>query len=60
MNEIIGFIYNSPVSSWIRIASWVIPTVQSVHILALALLVSSALLLDLRLAGIYLLRGLLP
>ena len=33
-------------------AAWVIPTVQSVHILAIAIVLSSVAMLDLRLAGL--------
>ncbi len=52
MDNVIGFIYNSPSSSWMRLAGWLIPTVQSVHILALAALMSAAILLDMKLAGV--------
>ena len=34
-----------------RTPSWVVPTVQSVHILAIAIVMSSIAMLDLRLAG---------
>jgi hypothetical protein len=52
VNDIIGTIYNSPSSGFLRVESWIIPTVQSVHILALSVLVASAVMLDLKLAGI--------
>ncbi|MDB5675309.1 MAG: hypothetical protein JWM65_2291 [Sphingomonas bacterium] len=45
-------IYESGVSTVIRDTVWVIPTVQSIHILAIATLIGSALVTDLRLAGV--------
>lgn len=53
MNELIGFIYNSDASTWLRTATWAIPLVQTVHLLALAALLGSAILLDMRLAGLF-------
>jgi hypothetical protein len=41
----------TPASLAIQNAAWVIPTVQSVHILAIAIVMSSAAMLNLRLAG---------
>jgi hypothetical protein len=52
VNDIIGIIYNSPSSGFLRMETWIIPTVQSVHILAISVLVACAVLLDLKLAGI--------
>lgn len=40
------------VSGWIQETAWVIPTIQSVHIVAIAAVMSAVLLLDLRLAGV--------
>lgn len=51
MRDVVGFIYNSELSNAIRIAGWAIPTIQTVHILAIAGLLSSAILLNLRLVG---------
>lgn len=42
----------TPASQAIQAAFWVVPTVQSVHILAIALLAGSALMIDLRLIGL--------
>jgi len=39
-------------SNFIKDATWVIPTVQSIHILAIAALLASMAMLDLRLAGV--------
>lgn len=46
------WLYNTPVSQGIQNASWVIPTVQSIHIIAIAMLMGSAIVLDLKLAGL--------
>lgn len=51
MRDVVGFIYNSELSNAIRIAGWVIPAIQTIHILAIAGLLSSAILLNLRLVG---------
>lgn len=42
----------SPASQAIQSAFWVVPTVQSVHILAISVLAGSALMIDLRLIGL--------
>ena len=39
-------------SEWIQNTVWVIPMVQSVHILAVAVVMSSVLMMDLRLLGV--------
>lgn len=52
IDDAIQSIYRSTVSSSIRDTSWVIPFVQSVHICAIAVVVGSALMTELRLAGI--------
>lgn len=50
---IIAWIYGSPLSTAIRDILWVIPTVQSIHIIAITVLFGSALISDLRLAGVF-------
>lgn len=47
------WIYASPLSTAIRDILWVIPTVQSIHILAITVLFGSAVISDLRLAGVF-------
>ena len=42
----------TPISLTIQNTSWIIPTVQSIHIMCVALVFSSALLVDLRLLGV--------
>ena len=45
-------LYASPISTGIRETVWIIPTTQSVHIVAIAVVIGSALVTDLRLAGV--------
>ena len=51
-HEISGALYATPISTWIRKTADIIPVVQSIHILAIAVVVGSALVTDLRLAGV--------
>lgn len=41
----------TPISQFIQATEWIIPTVQTVHILAVGAVMSSVLMIDLRLAG---------
>ncbi len=43
---------HTPLSQAIQMTNWVVPTVQTFHILAIAAVVSSILMVDLRLLGI--------
>lgn len=52
MAHIASQLYDSSISTGIRSVTWIIPAVQSIHILAIAVVVGSALVSDLRLAGI--------
>jgi hypothetical protein len=45
-------IYGTALSTEIREAAWIIPTVQSFHIVSVAVVVGSAIVMDLRLAGV--------
>ncbi len=47
-----NWLYDTPLSTTLREITWIIPTVQSIHILAIAVVVGSALVSDLRLAGV--------
>jgi len=42
----------TPFSLWLQVHFWVIPTVQSFHIMAIAALFGSALMLDMRIFGL--------
>ena len=53
LNAICVWIDQTPLSQAIQATSWVVPTVQTVHILAIAVVASSALMIDLRLLGIF-------
>jgi hypothetical protein len=52
LQEISAALYTTPISTGIRETTWIIPTTQSIHILAIAVVVGSALVTDLRLAGV--------
>lgn len=47
-----AWIYGSALSSAIRDNSWVVPIVQSIHIIAIAVVAGSALVTELRIVGI--------
>ena len=51
-HEISGALYTTPISTGIRETAGLIQVVQSIHILAIAVVVGSALVTDLRLAGV--------
>jgi len=45
-------LYATPVSTAIRETTWIIPTVQSLHIIAITVVIGAAIVMDLRLAGV--------
>ncbi|MGY2736053.1 DUF6644 family protein [Sphingomonas sp. UYP23] len=45
-------LYGTAISTEIREVSWIIPAVQSIHIIAIAAVVGAAIVMDLRLAGV--------
>jgi len=53
LTQICHWIDQTAVSQWIAAAGWVVPTVQTIHILAIAVVASSALMIDLRLIGVF-------
>jgi hypothetical protein len=53
LNAICVWIDQTPLSQALQATSWVVPTVQTVHILAIAVVASSALMIDLRLLGVF-------
>jgi hypothetical protein len=53
LDSFIAWLYATPLSTAIRDISWVIPTIQSAHIVAIAAVVGAALITDLRLAGVF-------
>ena len=53
LNEICRWIDQTALSQSIQVAGWVVPTVQTIHILAIAVVASSALMVDLRLIGVF-------
>lgn len=46
------WLYATPLSTALREVTWIIPNLQSIHILAIAVVIGSALATELRLAGI--------
>jgi hypothetical protein len=53
INALCIWIDQTPLSQWMQVTNWVVPTVQTVHILAIAVVTSSALMIDLRLIGVF-------
>jgi hypothetical protein len=51
MQAMIYWISNTPVSEVIRDESWIVPAVQAIHICAIAVVVGSAMIGELRLVG---------
>jgi hypothetical protein len=52
LNQFCVWLDQTDVSQTIQIKTWIIPTVQTIHILAIAVVMASALMIDLRLIGI--------
>lgn len=52
VHDISSALYTTAISTWIRETAAIIPTVQSIHIITVAVVVGSALVTDLRLAGV--------
>ena len=52
MHSLTEWIYGTALSSAIRDNSWVVPVVQSIHIIAIAVVVGAALITELRIVGI--------
>ena len=52
MHDLSQWIYGTALSSAIREPFWVVPVVQSIHICAIAVVVGSALVTELRIVGI--------
>jgi len=50
--QLADHLYVSPVSTSIREIAWIIPAVQSIHIVAIAAVIGAAIVMDLRLAGV--------
>lgn len=52
MKELADWLSNSAMNSWIKdVAEWLIPLIQSIHILAIAVVVGSVLVMSLRVLG---------
>jgi hypothetical protein len=53
LNALCVWLDQTALSQAIQATNWVIPTVQSVHILAIAVVAASVLMIDLRLVGMF-------
>jgi hypothetical protein len=53
LNDLCLWIDQTALSQIIQSRAWIIPTVQSIHILSFALVVASALMINLRLVGLF-------
>ncbi len=53
LNDFCLWIDQTALSQIIQSRAWIIPTVQSIHILSFALVVASALMINLRLTGLF-------
>ncbi len=49
---IFDWIENTPLAGWIKDSTWLFPAIESIHLIALALLGGAILMLDLRLLGV--------
>jgi len=52
LHNFCSWLEQTPLSQTIQSAGWIVPTVQTVHILSIAAVMSSVLMIDLRLIGI--------
>jgi len=52
LHDFCAWLEQTPLSQAIQSAGWIVPTVQTVHILSIAAVMSSVLMIDLRLIGI--------
>jgi Family of unknown function (DUF6644) len=52
LEHFVEWLAHTPVSQTIQKVSWIIPTVQTIHILSIGVVISSMVLLDLRVLGI--------
>ena len=48
-----AWIETTPLSQAIQTHSWVVPTVQTIHILGIAAVMAAVLMIDLRLIGVF-------
>ncbi len=53
LNVFCVWLDQTPLSQAIQANGWVVPTVQSIHILAIAMVAASVLMIDLRLVGVF-------
>ena len=52
LDQLCAWLENTPMSQTIQTVDWIVPAVQTVHILAIAAVMSSVLMINLRLIGV--------
>jgi hypothetical protein len=52
INQFCVWLDHTPASQIIQTQAWIVPTVQTIHILAIAVVATSALMIDLRVLGV--------
>src|SRR5580765_6397037 len=52
LDQFCAWLENTPMSQTIQTVDWIVPAVQTVHILAIAAVMSSMLMINLRLIGV--------
>src|SRR4051812_21217766 len=52
LHSLAQWLQNTPLSQVIQEVSWIIPTVQTIHILSIAVVIAAIFFIDLRLMGI--------
>ena len=52
LNQFCVWLDHTPLSQTIQTQPWIVPTVQTIHILAIAVVATSALMIDLRVIGV--------
>jgi hypothetical protein len=53
LSQLSAWLEQTQMSEAIQVHDWIVPTVQSIHILAIAVVAASALMINLRLLGLY-------
>jgi hypothetical protein len=53
LSQLSTWLEHTRMSEFIQVHEWIVPMVQSIHILAIAAVASSALMINLRLLGVY-------
>jgi hypothetical protein len=52
LDAVLNWLHDLPLSSAIRVSSWMFPSIESLHVIAITLVVGSIAIVDLRLLGL--------